>query len=116
VEKKEFFMAIQTLYPNDQTRRAVISAYQGNAIIIGWVLDSRGAGAIFNPAWPFGDQLRLIPNVSSTLTNLAPSAGLLVFGNSGLAITNGINKSTYGKMLADDHVSARIISRAHLSS
>jgi hypothetical protein len=50
------------------------------------------------------------------LTNLAPSASLLVLGNSGLAITNGINKSTYGKMLADDHVSARIISRAHLSS
>jgi hypothetical protein len=50
------------------------------------------------------------------LTNLAPSASLLVLGNSGLAITNGINKSTYGKMLADDYVSARITSRAHLSS
>jgi hypothetical protein len=107
---------MQTLYPNDQTRRAVISAYQGNATVIGWILDSRGAGAIFNPAWPSGDQLRLIPNVGSTLTNLAPSASLLVFGNSGLAITSGIQKSTYGKTLADDHVSARITSRAHLSS
>jgi hypothetical protein len=109
-------MAIQTLYPNDQTRRAVISAYQGNATVIGWILDSRGAGAIFNPAWPSGDQLRLISDVSSTLTNLAPSAGLLVFENSGLAITSGIQKSTYGKLLADDHVSARITSRAYPST
>ncbi len=102
-------MAIKTLYPNDQTKRAVVSAYQGGTTVIGWVLQSTGAGVIYNPAWPTGDKLRLIPNVSSTLSNLAPSAGLLVMGNSGIAITSGMTQDTTRGLLSDDYVASQYL-------
>jgi hypothetical protein len=107
-------MSIKTFYPNDQTRRSVITAYQGGTTAIGWVLDSSGAGIIFNPAWPSGDQLRAIPAVASTLTSINPTTGLLVIGNSGIAITSAITRSTTTVsgtpgMLSDDYAAAQYL-------
>jgi hypothetical protein len=99
-------MAIQILYPSEQTRRKVISSYLAGQTAIAWQL--RGAGGYFyNPAGT-PNQFGLVPNVRSVLTAIGGNK-ILVMGASGLAATEGILTSTIAGMESDDYAAAQIL-------
>jgi hypothetical protein len=90
-----------TLYPNEQSRRRVLSACQSGTVAIGWAL--RGVrGYLFNPS-ALTNQLGVVPNVVDCLNAIGGDA-LLIRGNSGISATEGIFQDTINGMLADDYV------------
>jgi hypothetical protein len=103
-------MAIQTLYNSAQTREAVIRAYQGNTTTIGWVLVGQTAGYVFNPAGS-PNQFGLVQNVPSVLAAIGGNS-LLVRGNAGIAITQGITQSTTNGQNSDDYAASQILNGA----
>jgi len=100
---------MKILQTNDQTRRAVVAAYQAANVPIGWVLQGT-SGLVYNPP----NQYSLVPNVQSVLNAINPSTALMVLGNSGVAVTdNGITspifQSTINGQLSDDFVCASLL-------
>jgi hypothetical protein len=103
-------MSITTLYENAQTRERVIRAFQGNTTTIGWVLVGQTAGYVFNPAGS-PNQFGLVTDVPSVLEAIGGSS-LLVLGNAGIAITQGITQSTTNAQNSDDYAASQILNGA----
>jgi hypothetical protein len=103
-------MSITTLQNTAQAREAVIRAYQGNTTTIGWVLVGQTAGYIFNPSGS-PNTSGLIQNVQNVLAAIGGSS-LLVLGNAGIAITQGITQSTIKGQNSDDYAASQILDGA----
>jgi hypothetical protein len=103
-------MAIQTLHNTAQTREAVIRVFLGNTTPIGWVLVRQTAGYVFNPAGS-PNQFGLVQNVPSVLEAIGGNS-LLVMGNAGIAITQGITQSTANGQNSDDYAASQILDGA----
>ena len=103
-------MAIQTLYNTAQTREAVIRAFHGNTTPIGWVLVGQTAGYLFNPSGS-PNQFGLVQNVPTVLAAIGGNS-LLVRGNAGIAMTQGITQSTTNGQNSDDYAASQILNGA----
>lgn len=105
---------IAELHHSEQTRRKVIAAYQGGTEAIGWVLRGK-AGWIYNPNGSPKHQTALVTDVECTLAAIGGNT-LLIRGNSGISITQGISISTTSGMESDDYVTGQIISGVSFSA
>jgi|SRR5579862_5385205 len=97
---------ITVLHHSEQTRRAVIKAYQSGTQVIGWALRGN-AGFVYNPNGS-PNQTELVNDVQSTLEAIGGNT-LLVRGNSGISATQGIFQSTTNGMESDDFVAGQLI-------
>jgi hypothetical protein len=68
------------------------------------------SGYLFNPNG-VPNQFGLVPNVQSVLSAIGGNS-LLVYGNAGIAITQGITQSTANGQNSDDYVAYQVLDGA----